>query len=95
VSRDSLLKDENGIIYSLESLSTQKWLEGHYSGLDQCCQWLDQRATLLFNERKRDDAIRLQNLVDEMKRDLRPKMVKRAEEHEREFPSQVEGGADD
>lgn len=86
---DTLLTDEEGTTYSLDNLATQKWLEGHYSGLDQCRNWLEQKATALFSQRKRDKATELQDLADELKRELRPLMVKRAEEHEKEFPSVI------
>lgn len=92
MSRETFLKDEDGEVYSLDNLATQKWLDGHYSGLDQCCVYLERKATELFAQRQRDKAVELQNLADELKKELRPQMVRRAEEHEREFPSKVKGG---
>ncbi len=89
MSQDTLLKDTHGNVYSMDNLATQKWLEGHYSGLDQCCEWLEQRATVLFNERRLDQAVTLQKLADEMKSDLEPQMIARAQEHEKEYPSQL------
>jgi hypothetical protein len=89
MSRDVLLRGDDKHVYSLDNLSTQKWLNGHYSGLDQCCEYLERKATQLFAQRQRDKAIELQNLADELKRELRPLMIARAEEHEREFPSEV------
>lgn len=86
MSRETLVKDNEGNTYSFDNLATQKWLEGHYSGLDQCCTWLDQKANALFGQRKRDEAIKLQSLADELKKGLRPLMVERAKEHEKEFP---------
>ena len=91
MSRETLVKDDEGNIWSLDNLSTQKWLNGHYSGLDQCFEWIERKAADLFAKRQRDKAIELQNLADELKRELRPLMVKRAEEHERDFPSEVKG----
>lgn len=91
MSRDTLLKDDDGHVYSLDNLGTQKWLDGHYSGLDQCCEYLEQKATQLFAQRQRNKAVELQNLADELKKELRPAMVKRAKEHEREFPPEVKG----
>lgn len=89
MSRDTILKDADGGTYSLDNLATQKWLEGHYSGLDECCGWLEEKATMLFRARKREQAIEMQSLADELRRDLRPLMIRRAEEHEREFPYEV------
>lgn len=86
MSRDTLLTDEEGNTYSLDSLATQKWLEGHYSGLDECCGWLEEKAATLFRMRKREEATNMQNLADELRRELRPKMIKQAERHETEFP---------
>ena len=90
MSRDTLLKDEQGNVYSMDNLATQKWLDGHYSGLDQCCLWLENKAAMLFAQRKREQAIELQNLADELKRELKPEMVKRAQEHRVEFPAELE-----
>ena len=86
MSRETILTDDEGNKYSLDNLATQKWLDGHYSGLDDCCAWLDQKATALFSQRKRQQATEMQELADEMKKELRPKMVKRATEHEAEYP---------
>ncbi|HTG95765.1 MAG TPA: hypothetical protein VL866_24405 [Pyrinomonadaceae bacterium] len=91
MSRETLLKDDDGEVYSLDNLATQKWLDGHYSGLDDCCAYLEKKATQLFSQRQRDKAVELQNLADELKKELRPAMVKRAKEHEVEFPSKVKG----
>lgn len=90
MSRDTILRDNEGNTYSLDSLATQKWLEGHYSGLDECCGWLEEKAATLFRLRKRNEAAEMQNLADELRRELRPKMIKHAEEHEREYPWQLE-----
>lgn len=75
MSRDVILTGEDGDTYSLDNLATQKWLNGHFSGLDQCCEWLDRKAAALFGQRKRDEAVALQNLSDELKQQLRPLMV--------------------
>jgi len=90
MSSDTVLKDSHGNVYSLDNLATQKWLEGHYSGLDECCGWLEEKATLLFRMRKREQAVEMQSLADDLRRDLRPQMIKRAEEHEAEFPPKLE-----
>lgn len=89
MSRDYILTAEDGTRYSLDNLSTQKWLDGHYSGLDQCCEWLNDRANSLFASRETDAAIALQRLSDDMRQELRPKMIKRADEHRREYPPEV------
>ena len=91
MSRETLLKDGEGHTWSLDNLSTQKWLDGHYSGLDDCCAYLEKKATQLFAQRQRDEAVKLQNLADELKKELRPAMVKRAKDHKHEFPSKVKG----
>jgi hypothetical protein len=89
MSRETLLKDNEGNVWSLDNLATQKWLDGHYSGLDQCCKWLELRANELFSQRAHDKALYLQGLADQLKQNLRPEMVKRAKEHEQEFPPQL------
>lgn len=90
MSRETIVTDEEGNTYSFDNLSTQKWLDGHWSGLDQCVQWLDQQAMVLFGERKRERAVYLQTLADEMEEDLRPRMIQRAKEHAEEFPYQID-----
>jgi hypothetical protein len=45
---------------------------------------------MLFRTRKREQAIEVQNLADELRRELRPGMIKQAEDHEKEFPYQLE-----
>lgn len=86
MSRDTLLKDDAGTVYSFDNLATQKWLEGHYSGLDGCVEWLNSKAGKLFSARDNAAAVAMQRLSDEMKDELRPRMVARAKEHEEEFP---------
>lgn len=89
MSKDTILKDADGNVYSFDNLATQKWLEGHYSGLDECCGWLEEKAATLFRSRKREQATEMQNLADELRRELRPQMIKAAEAHETEFPYEL------
>lgn len=90
MSRDTVVTDGEGNRYSFDNLSTQKWLEGHYRGLDDCADWLNSEATLLFGKRKTQEAVELQALADRMRASLRPEMVKRADVHAQEFPSKLE-----
>ena len=87
MSRETIATDKDGVRWSIDNYGTQKWLDGHCSGLDGCVDWLNSVASTLFSQRKVDEAIALQNLADRMRDSLRPEMVKRAQEHEKEFPS--------
>jgi hypothetical protein len=86
MSRDIILKDDEGVRYSYSNLKTQGWLNGHSSGLDKSVEWLLERAATLFRERKHEEAVKLQRLADDMAKELRGPMELRAKEHEREFP---------
>jgi hypothetical protein len=90
MSRDLLLTDkETGDVYSFSNLSTQKWLEGHYSGLDGCVGWLMSESVELFKHRKDQEALAVRRLADRMKEALESAMRKRAKEHEIEFPTLI------
>ena len=64
-------------------------LDGHYGGLEECAAWLGARATELFQRRKTNEAVAMQQLADQMVEQLKPAMVKRAEEHATEFPYEL------
>lgn len=89
MSKKWIATDEFGQRLSLDNFSTQKWLDGHTAGLDVCVNWLCEKATALFAERKTQEAIAMQKLADEMQSTLRPQLQKRADEHRQEFPSEL------
>lgn len=90
MGREWLATDDSGTRLSLDNLSTQKWLDGHYAGLAICVEWLNEKATGLFAQRKTNEAVEMQRLADKLDGELRPKMLKRAQEHRDEFPSDLQ-----
>lgn len=90
MSRETIVTDDEGNRYSFDNLATQKWLEGQSRGLDCCVEWLNAEATLLFGQRKTEDAVAMQRLADRMKSTLLPELTNRAKEHEQEFPYKLE-----
>ncbi len=89
MSSEVIVTDGEGNQWSLDNYGTQKWLEGHYSGLDSCTAWLNEQSTQLFIKRKTEQAIEMQRLADRITAELRPKLVERAKVHREEFPSKV------
>lgn len=89
MSRDTILKDEEGNKYSYDNLKTQGWLEGHYCGLDCAVKTIADKAVDFFREGKHDKAIEYQKLAKEIKELLEPEMRRRAKEHEEQYPAQV------
>lgn len=89
MSKEWIVTAESGVKLNLTNLSTQKWLDGHYAGLDTCVEWLNEKATALFAQRRIDAAIAMQELADQMNADLRPKMLKRAQGHADDFPVEI------
>jgi hypothetical protein len=90
MSRDTILTDEADVRYSYDNLKTQSWLEGHTNGLDAAAEYLRERAVKLFRDGKDEEAVRLRRLADDMAKELRPQMEKRAKDHAKIHPIIVE-----
>lgn len=88
MSRETFAKTDDGVIYSIDNLSTQKWLEGQPVGLDACVNWINEKAAQLFIQRQTSESLAMQSLADELKETLRPALEERAKTHKVEFPSQ-------
>jgi hypothetical protein len=93
MGRDTHLTDkETGDVYSFDNILTQGWLRGHSGGLDQCVGWLHEKAIELFKRGERTEAGRMQDLANEMKGALEPRMRERAREHEEQHRYIVKSG---
>lgn len=87
MSSDTILTDAEGIRYSYDNLRTQGWLDGHACGLEAAAEFLQERAVKLFRAGKDAEATHLRRLAEEMVKELRPRMEKRAEEHAKDNPT--------
>jgi hypothetical protein len=85
MSRDVTLTDPDGGKWSLENLSTQRWLEGHAPGAEAVIAWMHEEAVRLFRERKDEQAKMVRDLAGKasaaMVGDLRIRAQRHAEEH--------------
>ena len=86
MGRDTKLRDDEGIEYSFDLLSTQKWLEGHQAGAETVVRWLLERAQTLFAQDKDEQAVELKKLAKEVRSDLIPKMRHAADQHAANYP---------
>lgn len=91
MSRDTILTDKANVRYSYDNLKTQGWLEGHTNGLDAAAEYLRERAVKLFRDGKDAEATRLRSLADDMVKELRPQMEKRATDHAKIHPIIIKG----
>lgn len=89
MSRDTILRDEDGNRWSLDNLSTQKWLEGHAPGAKKVSEWLREKAVELFTRGEDKAAIEMRTLAEDVLTRLIPEFQKYAERHAQEFPSQL------
>ena len=94
MSRDLILKDDDGVRWSYDNIHTQGWLEGHAPGLDAAVGYLKKRAVALFESGKDEEATTMRKLAEEMHKALRPTMEAAALRHSKEHPTVVEGEED-
>ena len=91
MSRDAILVDEEtGEKFSFETLSTQKWLDGHVQGAERAVKWLAELATERFQHAKDEEAKLLRDVAVKMQNTLVPLLKKEAREHAEEYPFRVE-----
>lgn len=86
MSKDVELKDTDGNAWSLENLSTQRWLEGQAPGAEAVIAWLNERAVTLFREGQDEAAVFLRDLVPEARREVLSRLKLAAEKHAQDFP---------
>lgn len=89
MSRDTFLKDEDGKVYSYDHMSTLNWLRGHTGGLDLCVGYLKKVAIELFMAGKDAEAVAIRKQAEQMDKDLRSKMVDKANAYGLENPESV------
>lgn len=87
MSSDTILRDPEGREYSLDNLSTQRWLDGHEPGLDLAASWLRERAVEYFRQGKDEEATRQRKMADEMQEEISTSLRLRCAVHQREYPS--------
>ena len=86
MSSDTILRDPEGREYSLDNLSTQRWLDGHEPGLDLAAGWLREKAVGLFRQGRDEEATRLRKMADEMQAEISASLRARCADHQREYP---------
>lgn len=87
MSRDTILKDDEGTQYSYDNLKTQGWLEGHVPGIELASNFLMEKAQTLFagSDADVEKAKLLRALSREVKA-LTKDAEERAKRHEGMFP---------
>lgn len=91
MSKDSILRSENGTRYSMDNLSTSKWLNGQATGAEKAVVWLRQQAVEKFNAGKDADAVLLRSTADKMAKELVPALTGDARQFENDHPCIVSG----
>lgn len=94
MSRDLILKDDDGVRWSYDNIHTQGWLEGHAPGLDHAVAYLKKHAVALFEAGKDAEATAMRKLAEDMLKKLRPEMEATALRHSKEHPTVLEGEDD-
>lgn len=89
MSSDTTLTDADGNEYSLDNFATQKWLDGQSEGAKIVCGYLKEKATALFQDRRHEEAIRLQGLAVDIETKIIPEMEKRASVHKKIHPYEL------
>lgn len=90
MSDDLVLRDDADDRYSYDNIRTQGWLNGHVEGLRCAVTFLREKAAVLFQQEKDEEAVRMRNLATEMLRVLEPQMELRAKDHEKQHPMKLE-----
>jgi len=86
MSKDAILRDHDGTLYSYDNLTTLSWLNGHLSGLKEVAVYLGDLACEMFRNGQDKDAVVLRNLAKNVIDVLGPRMQGRAAKHEAEHP---------
>jgi hypothetical protein len=90
MSRDTVLKDANGVKYSYDNIGTQGFLEGHAPGAQAVIIFIKEKATKAFSEDNDKEAMLLRSLAKEIEKNIVPPMLRRASTHKIDYPEKVE-----
>lgn len=96
MSRDAYLIDKSGeddTVWSLDNLSTLKWLEGHVPGVEYAAGYLTERASKVFLDGDTKKAEIYRDMANEILAKLVPELRAKAKKHAVDYPEKVE--ADD
>jgi hypothetical protein len=89
MSRDTILKAPDGTRYSLDTLATQKWLDGHAPGAERVAGWLRGQALEAFKVGKDDHALLLRGLAERVEKEIVNKLKTAAADHALKYPYEI------
>jgi len=93
MSRDVHLIDKSGeddTVWSLENLSTLKWLEGHVSGAERAMAYLLEKSSKVFLDGDTKKAEILRDIAGEIKTKVVPELKSKILHHQEYYPAKVE-----
>jgi len=89
MSRDTIVKDDQGKQYSLDNLSTQRWLEGQEHGVEIAAKFIKDKSLEAFGRSQDKEALMLRGLADEIVKKLIPELKSKSKQHKERFPIEV------
>lgn len=88
MSRDLILKGDDGVLYSYDCIRGLNFLQGHAPGVRVAVNFLLERSKQLFGAGKDEEAKLLRRLSQELEEEAR-KAEAKASEYDRENPMVV------
>jgi hypothetical protein len=89
MSRDLILKGDDGKTYSYSAIRGQSYLEGHEPGVRMACKMIVDEALKKFTLAKDDEAKALRRLAEDIANKLVPELEERVKRHKVESPEEV------
>lgn len=90
MSKDTILRDAEGVRYSYDNIKTQGWLDGHEPGAEVIAGIIKERAVKSFAEGRDKEAVFLRSLAEEIVDKHIPAMKARAKKNEKDHPEVME-----
>lgn len=89
MSSDTILTDPDGGKWSLDNLSTQKWLEGRVACVQDIVTALNSLAGEAFGRQQDERAKWLRQIANEIEEKHLPELQRSVERHKRDYPSRL------
>lgn len=89
MSRDTILRDDDGNRWSMDNISNHSYMLGHVAGAERVAVWLEAIAVEMFRDRDDKGAVAMREIADQVRAKIVPELREAAAKHKADYPAKL------